>query len=330
MLNHNRPLVTIGIPTYSRLEYLKQAVASALAQTYRPLEVVISQNPHGDPATTDRIQRYCERLRGVHPEIRYQLNATNVGPPANFNRLADAADGEYLAMIGDDDRLLPHSIEQMVSVLEPNTSLVFGHRVTIDSNGSKWERQTRQMTIDYGRDLIVPGPVANPEISAWQQATQTECSLIRTADFRRIRFREDIDMADVAFFILLARQVGNFVFLPEVVSEYRLHSDSTTGRGFRNYFELINILQALPVAADVAQYKQKLLEQLTASAVTRCLSEGSIERARTLVESPYYRGAASKRRIVQLISALPRDAAAIACKGLCALRYRTAFEIPRN
>ena len=38
--------VTIGIPTYNRLNYLKEAVSSALAQTYPNIEILISQNPH--------------------------------------------------------------------------------------------------------------------------------------------------------------------------------------------------------------------------------------------------------------------------------------------
>ncbi len=38
-------LVTVAIPTYSRLNYLKEAVTSALAQTYPNLEILISQDP---------------------------------------------------------------------------------------------------------------------------------------------------------------------------------------------------------------------------------------------------------------------------------------------
>ena len=56
--------VTIGIPTYNRLHYLKQSAASALAQDYPNLEILISQNPHPNPVIREPIERYCQEVGG--------------------------------------------------------------------------------------------------------------------------------------------------------------------------------------------------------------------------------------------------------------------------
>src|SRR5277367_3970820 len=91
--------VTIGIPTYNRLHYLKQSTASALAQDYPNLEILISQNPHPDAAIREPIAEYCRKLAASDSRIRYQLLPKDNGPPANFNTVGDAARGEYLMMI---------------------------------------------------------------------------------------------------------------------------------------------------------------------------------------------------------------------------------------
>jgi hypothetical protein len=81
---------------------------------------------------------------------------------------------------------------------------------------------------EMAQNQVPPGRLTNAEIWAWRQAVATETSLIRTRDFRRLRFRESVDMPDMEFFILLARECGEFIFTPHYVTEYRIHYDSTT------------------------------------------------------------------------------------------------------
>src|SRR3954447_23708462 len=78
-----------------------------------------------------------------------------------------------------------------------------------------------------------------------------ETSLIRTATFRRLCFRENIDLPDIEFLILLAREGGEFTFIPDYVTEIRYHPESTTGRGFRSYLELADLLAPLSVSPEV-------------------------------------------------------------------------------
>src|SRR5437870_5191686 len=97
------PLVTIAIPTYERLSYLVEAVGSALAQSYEKIEVLV-----GDDGSNPAIREWCEEQTKSDSRFRYQKNNRNLGLAGNWNALADAARGEYINIIGDDDRLLPN------------------------------------------------------------------------------------------------------------------------------------------------------------------------------------------------------------------------------
>lgn len=314
--------VTIGIPTYNRLPYLKESIVSALGQSYANLEILISQNPHPNRLVREEVAKYCRDLATNDSRVRYQLLPNDLGPPANFNAIADAASGQYLMMIGDDDRLLPNAIERMVSALGPETVLVFGRRHIIDASGKRTKLRLEPQSGWVEAENRVPaGRLTNPELWAWQQAMGTETSLIRTIDFRRIRFRENIDMPDPELFILLAREQGEFIFIPDYVTEYRVHPDSTTGRQFINYRELVDLLTPLAVSEEVEPYKARLLGSIMISAIMTCLAAGQVNDARRFLQSRYLY---SKMFVTKLCAVLPGRLAATVYNAYCRIRNGTS------
>jgi glycosyltransferase involved in cell wall biosynthesis len=96
------PRVTIGIPTYNRAAALRHALASALAQTASGIEVVVSDN-----ASTDETLAVCEEFARSNPQLRILRAPSNAGPTRNFERVLEAAAGEYFMWLGDDDWLDP-------------------------------------------------------------------------------------------------------------------------------------------------------------------------------------------------------------------------------
>src|SRR4028119_21670 len=125
-------LVTIAIPTYSRLNYLKEAVASALAQTYPNIEVLIGQDP-GKDGLDESIRSWSQTLVSQNSKVRYQWNSHNLGLAGNWNALADSAQGEYLVIIGDDDRLLPNFVERLLTAIELDGRVAFSNHYIINS-----------------------------------------------------------------------------------------------------------------------------------------------------------------------------------------------------
>ena len=281
-------LVTIAIPTYNRLNYLKEAVASALTQTYPNVEVLIGQDP-GRDGLDESIQAWS-LVVSRNPKVHYQSNSRNLGLAGNWNALADAAQGEYLTIIGDDDRLLPNFVEQLVQAIGTNTAEVnvaFSNHYIINTQGDRLETQSHEYTTHYRRDRLPLGEVTHPEIWAWQNSIPMSASLIRTEDVRRLRFKEDLNNPEIELFIRLAQEGGRFVFTPEFLSEYRIHEQAATATGLRAD-KLVTYLLSIPVSSEVEPYKQELLSGLMINAVSRCLLQGQWQQAKEFFVSEYY------------------------------------------
>jgi hypothetical protein len=97
MINSEKPLISIGIPTYNRAEgYLRECVESAMNQTYPNIEIIISDNCSSD-GTGDLVKSLGDS------RIRYFRHHQNIGANNNFNHCLEQADGRYFLLLHDDD-----------------------------------------------------------------------------------------------------------------------------------------------------------------------------------------------------------------------------------
>lgn len=293
-----QPLVSIAIPTFDRPHYLKEAVASAEAQTYSNLEILI-----GDNGTMEETRELGLEAAHRDGRIKYRRNERNLGMSANFNALADAARGEFLVLIGDDDRLLPEFVSRLVGVMEPGIRAAFSNHYLIDTTGRLLKAESKAYTQQYGRDILSAGVIADPEAAAWRQSIALSAALLRTADMQRLRFREDLNTPDAEFFIRLAQKGAPFAFVPDYLAEYRVHGGAVTAAGLWSE-QLVASLTTLEVRPEVEPYKRQFLTPMVVNAVSRCLHQGNMEMARRFLRSEYYprrghdRGLASGRGMI--------------------------------
>lgn len=104
-------LVSVVIPTRGRPELLARALRSALAQTHRDLEIVVVVDGP-DPET-------AALLRSMNEErIRMIENPTPLGGAAARNVGIREANGEWIALLDDDDEWLPAKLERQLALLE--------------------------------------------------------------------------------------------------------------------------------------------------------------------------------------------------------------------
>lgn len=119
------PLVTALITTYNRPSFLREAVESVRRQTYENVELVVVDDHSDTPAEetlSDVSDDGFERLRCVRHE-------TNRGANAARNTGIEAASGEFVAFLDDDDVWLPEKLEAQVARLEElgeEYALVYG------------------------------------------------------------------------------------------------------------------------------------------------------------------------------------------------------------
>ena len=105
-----RPKVSIIIPVYNGEDFLAEAISSALAQTYQPLEVIVVNDGSTDGGATARVAR---RFGG---RIRY-IEKTNGGVATALNRGIEEMTGEYFSWLSHDDLYLPTKVAAGVDAL---------------------------------------------------------------------------------------------------------------------------------------------------------------------------------------------------------------------
>ena len=99
--------MTIAIPTYNRASLLRQAIASAIAQTHSNLEILVFDNASSDE-TPSIIREFDDR------RIKYWCHPINIGLTANWEGALSAATGTFFLMLSDDDRLAPQAITDLL------------------------------------------------------------------------------------------------------------------------------------------------------------------------------------------------------------------------
>jgi abequosyltransferase len=131
-------LLSICIPTFNRARFLKRTLDSIFSQTVETdIELFISDN-----ASTDNTEEIVAEYRTLRHSIRYVRNSTNLGPDVNVARCFEAATGRYVMVFGDDDILLPGSLDLVLRLIKLDRfSLIylnyFGFQHDLDSERPK-------------------------------------------------------------------------------------------------------------------------------------------------------------------------------------------------
>lgn len=112
-------LCSVGIPTYNRPKLLAATIEEIRNQSYRNLEIIISDNASPDP----EVERIGREAAAVDPRIRYVRQPENIGPSANFDFVLREATGKFFMWAADDDRRISPYIERLVTELESRPSI---------------------------------------------------------------------------------------------------------------------------------------------------------------------------------------------------------------
>ncbi len=129
-----RPLVSMLLITYNQAGVIADAIAGALAQTYSPLEILISDDCSTD-ATWAAVEAATRDYRGPH-RLVLNRNERNAGITAHLSQLAAMSHGELLVVTAGDDISVPERCARLVecwNTLERRVDLIASDLVEIDS-----------------------------------------------------------------------------------------------------------------------------------------------------------------------------------------------------
>lgn len=118
--------VSVIIPTYKRkIKYLLRAINSIKKQTYKNTEVVIVDDNPPDSDYRKHVMQFMQKFSDDSNFI-YIMNSKNIGGSLARNNGINAATGEYITFLDDDDEYLPRKVEkQLKFMIENNCDMSF-------------------------------------------------------------------------------------------------------------------------------------------------------------------------------------------------------------
>ncbi|WP_228260773.1 glycosyltransferase [Marinobacter orientalis] len=214
-------MVSVIIPAFNRVEYIKETIQSVLDQNYPNIEIIAVDDGSSD-GTYDVLKRFSDEKTIT---LLSHDNRENKGQSAALNVGLRAASGELLAILDSDDLFAPTKIAEQVEFLEadPSFDMVYGNGLAVDRYGNPLfytlpENHTE--TGDPAR-VLVDCYVAIPGGALIRR------TLIEKVGFFEESFRaaQDHDMAIRLF------EAGKVGYLPTVAFHYRKHEDSISQKG---------------------------------------------------------------------------------------------------
>ena len=142
------PMVSVLVPTFNRPRYLSEALASALHQSYRNLQVIVIND--GGEDVSDIVNSFNDQ------RIIFINRKENHGKAFSLNEALARAEGKYIAYLDDDDLYYPHHIETLVNALENRSdcqvaySDLYKTYCKISPDGS---RQVLSKVVEVSRDF---------------------------------------------------------------------------------------------------------------------------------------------------------------------------------
>jgi glycosyltransferase involved in cell wall biosynthesis len=134
----DRPLISFILGCYNQELFIREALESAFAQTYSPLEIVISDDCSSD-RTFDVVREMAAEYKGPH-KLKLNRNSTNRGIGGNVNRAIEMCEGELALVAAGDDVSVPHRTEVTFQFWEQSgrraTSLCSSY-TTISAEGNE-------------------------------------------------------------------------------------------------------------------------------------------------------------------------------------------------
>ena len=209
------PLVSIIIPVYNGEKYMREAIDSALAQTYKNIEIVVVND--GSTDKTDEI------ARSYGKKIRY-YKKTNGGVSTALNLGIKEMKGEFFSWLSHDDMYFPEKVEREIEYLREKK--LFGKKVIPYSDYLLVDARGRNLSEIRAIHEEVE---KKPEYALMRGLINGNSLLIPKTAFdtnggfdTELRATQDYDK----WFEM--KETYKFVHIPEVLIKSRYHSGQAT------------------------------------------------------------------------------------------------------
>ena len=142
------PLVSICIPTFNRADLIWRTLESCINQTYKNIEIIVSDNASTDNTKTVVLD-YAHRDR----RVKYFRNETNIGSGNNYLKSVEHASGYFAQTLGSDDWLSRNYVEECVQnfLINPGAAAILTNTITFELKKNNHLRFTDENPLGPGK-----------------------------------------------------------------------------------------------------------------------------------------------------------------------------------
>jgi len=269
--------VSVCIPTYNRKDYLKEALESVFAQTYKDYEVVIV-----DDGSTDGTE---DMLKDTGYDVRcYWIE--HIGQAAARNKLIELAHGEYITFLDSDDLLFPDAVQKLMDVIDSydHDVFVYGSHIGIDENGNRLHTKQRRL------------PSGNIVTKLFEYIYVHSCG---TMCAKKVYEREDgfdTSLKRCAVYKLLLEMSLRYKFIPvdSPIYKRRRHKENLADRSFANRKTELDVLEDFYFNGGAREFipRHRAMRRLSKEgyrAGRYAIREGMYNQARQLLSQSFRR-----------------------------------------
>lgn len=267
-ITNKEPLISVIIPTYNMEKYITDAIDSALAQTYKNVEIIVVDDGSTD-FTINILKKYNSKIKYFYQK--------NKGPSAARNVGIKYAKGEYIAFLDSDDVWLPRKLELQVKYFSENAfrGLIYTGYYTIDETGETVEIHKIE---DFSKNKVLKDLFFKNVIStASTIMVNRECFEESGGFDENLAVAEDWDM----WLRIIKRYDFDYISEPLVKVKFRKGSQSYYGdKNLNNEIRFLDKLFSDPWLRKKILLKRKAYSYRYFSAAWAFCLAGNTKKAR--------------------------------------------------
>ena len=238
-------LISIVIPAFNSEKYIKDAIDSALSQTYKKIEViVIDQSLNKN--TESILSNYIKNKKIIY------IKDNNRGPAAARNKGMIKASGEYIAFLDSDDIWMANKLEKQIKYFKKNVGLVYTYREVFGVKKLQLEKQININSYTHKEKVkaLISGNFITTSSVIIKNDVIKKVGIFNENDILKVSEDYDYWIRIIKFF--------DFACVPESLVRYRYHNNQLSKKelemciarsciykkllydiNFRDYFSII-------------------------------------------------------------------------------------------
>ncbi len=217
--------ILVGIPTWNRPQFVREAIQSVQQQTEQDIRVVVSDNC--SPGTiADEVSAYVETLDD--PRFEFVSQTVNRGEKGQMDFFLSQCREEFIVFLHDDDRMEPDLLRCAVQVLDQHPDIDFycSDQYAFDAEGAVLDEESNRYRESLERDQLSEGPVPDMLVRVLRRGIfSISGSVFRTRSLRECGLQDSASTypCDFNVFLRQAERGRKGWWDPRTLAGYRFH-----------------------------------------------------------------------------------------------------------